>query len=140
MKVVLDTNVLVSGIFFGGIPGKILDAWANHEFDLFLSPNILHEYIKVIHRSATMTDKSMIRYWVYTIAKHARHIPDTSSESVISRDPHDDKFLWCATAAKAQYLVTGDKDLTVLEDRYDFPFKILSPRSFVHVLSPPPSK
>ena len=47
MRVVLDTNVVASGIFFGGQPGRILAAWAAGEFTLILSPAILAEYRRV---------------------------------------------------------------------------------------------
>lgn len=47
MKLVLDTNVLVSGIFFGGVPGRVLTAWSVGEVDLVLSPAIVDEYRRV---------------------------------------------------------------------------------------------
>lgn len=47
MRLILDTNVLVSGIFFGGPPGRILDAWASGAVELVLSPAILEEYRRV---------------------------------------------------------------------------------------------
>ncbi len=47
MNVVLDTNVLVSGLLFGGVPGRILDAWSNGAIRLVISPSILEEYRRV---------------------------------------------------------------------------------------------
>ena len=47
MRAVLDTNVLISGVFFGGLPGRILSAWAAGRFDLVLAPDILEEYRRV---------------------------------------------------------------------------------------------
>lgn len=47
MRVVLDTNVLVSGIFFGGVPGQIVDAWSEDRLSLVLTPEILEEYARV---------------------------------------------------------------------------------------------
>ena len=52
MKVVLDTNVLISGIYFGGIPGKILEAWGAGRFQLLVSTEILQEYLNVVERLA----------------------------------------------------------------------------------------
>jgi len=54
MKVVLDTNVLVSGIFFSGPPAEILRAWSQGKFKLVLSPEIIDEYTRV---SAELADK-----------------------------------------------------------------------------------
>ena len=47
MKLVLDTNVVVSGIFFGGVPGRVLAAWSVGAVDVVLSPDILEEYRRV---------------------------------------------------------------------------------------------
>ena len=47
MRVVLDTNVVISGVFFGGIPGRIVTAWADRRFTLVISPEILLEYQRV---------------------------------------------------------------------------------------------
>ena len=54
MRVILDTNVFVSAVFFGGKPGKILKAWRDGEVRLVLSPDILEEYIEVLHRLETL--------------------------------------------------------------------------------------
>ena len=48
MKIVLDTNVLVSGIFFGGIPFRILEHWISDDLEIIATPDILNEYVRVI--------------------------------------------------------------------------------------------
>ena len=48
MQIVLDTNVLVSGIFWGGMPHKILDLWADQKLEVFVTPEILLEYQDII--------------------------------------------------------------------------------------------
>lgn len=53
MRVVLDTNVFISGIFFGGIPSKILNAWKNKNVTLIISPAILDEYRRVLLELST---------------------------------------------------------------------------------------
>jgi predicted nucleic acid-binding protein len=52
MKVVLDTNVLISGIYFGGLPGKILEAWGARQFQLLVSTESIQEYLNVAERLA----------------------------------------------------------------------------------------
>ena len=52
MRVILDTNVLVSGIFFGGVTGRIVDAWSEDLLALVLMPDILEEYARVGHDMA----------------------------------------------------------------------------------------
>lgn len=133
MKAVLDTNVLVSGIFFGGVPGKILDVWTEKRFEIFVTPAILEEYVNTLHAIGGKGAGPLKSYWIAAIAEHAHHLLDpTAAYPRVCRDPHDDKFLYCAASVKADYLVTGDKDLKILEGSYDF--KIISPRIFLTVL------
>jgi len=47
VRIIVDTNVVMSGVFFGGVPGRILDAWAQGRLELVLSPDILQEYRRV---------------------------------------------------------------------------------------------
>ena len=53
MRIVLDTNVLISGIYFSGLPGKILQAWRSQKLQLAVSTEILEEYLNVAERLAT---------------------------------------------------------------------------------------
>ncbi|HDQ03521.1 MAG TPA: putative toxin-antitoxin system toxin component, PIN family [Deltaproteobacteria bacterium] len=59
MKVILDTNVLISGIFFSGPPAKILEAWQDRKFTLVISPEIFLEYKKVAERICKKTRPSI---------------------------------------------------------------------------------
>lgn len=54
MKIVIDTNVFVSGVFFGGPPGYILEAWQDGLFQVAVSPEILDEYVRVGNELATV--------------------------------------------------------------------------------------
>ena len=132
MRVVLDTNVLVSGIFFQGIPGKIVDAWVDGRFSLFISPSILEEYARVINDLAAEHENSMAFEWMEILAELSHLIPNSSSATPYSRDRQDDKFIECAISAKADYLVTGDKDLTQISET--FSFKIITPSKFLAYL------
>ncbi len=132
MKVVLDTNVLVSGIFFGGVPGKILDAWTERKFEIFVTPSIFDEYAGTLQTFGGRGADSLRAYWIAAIAEQAHHTLDPQTHPRICRDLHDDKFLYCAVSVKADYLVTGDKDLKSVEGPYHF--KIISPRAFLNIL------
>lgn len=109
MKTVLDTNILVSGIFFGGVPGKILDAWAESRFEIYVTPSILDEYADVLNAYGGKEAGYLRDYWIAAIAEHAHHVLDPTIYPRVCRDPQDDKFLYCAVSVKADYLVTGDK-------------------------------
>jgi putative PIN family toxin of toxin-antitoxin system len=59
MKVVLDTNVLISGIYFGGLPGKILEAWGARQFQLLVSTEIHQEYLNVVETPKAFVSESL---------------------------------------------------------------------------------
>ena len=133
MRIVLDTNVLISGIFFGGIPSRILDEWGLDRFSVYASPSILDEYLRVIDRMrSTEAHKAMADQWSAMLPKVCRMVPDQRLSHPVSRDPSDDKFIACALNAKAAYLVTGDLDLKTLPPQSGF--KIVSPKDFLNIL------
>jgi putative PIN family toxin of toxin-antitoxin system len=110
VRVVLDTNVLVSGIFFGGLPARVLDAWADGRLELVLSPAILDEYLRVCERIAESRPALEYESVLAAIAGHGVLVADTTWEKPITIDPDDDKFMLCARAADA-VVVSGDFDL-----------------------------
>lgn len=115
MRVVLDTNVVVSGAMWRGNPAAILNAWADNRFEAVASPEILEEY----EESLLLVGKKVGRLefaerWSLVLRERLQMVePERKVE--LCRDPDDDKFLSCALAADAMYLVSGDKDLGVLE-------------------------
>ena len=133
MRVVLDTNVLISGIYFGGIPGRIVDAWLDVKFTACITPSIYEEYLKVIDRfSKKGTSPIVERDWPTLLPEICYMISDQRLSQPISRDPGDDKFIACAVGAKASHIVTGDLDLKTIPPRLDF--KIVSPEEFLNIL------
>ncbi|MBW7902682.1 MAG: putative toxin-antitoxin system toxin component, PIN family [Rhodocyclaceae bacterium] len=133
LRVVLDTNVLLSGIAFpGSVPGKILSAWRLGSLDVVLSEFIIEELRRVlprlVHRhgltSAEIDDLlDILSIQAEILAPHA---PDEQ----LLRDMNDLPVLGTLLAAiqsgSVDYLITGDKDLLVLGDRYP----IVSPADF----------
>jgi uncharacterized protein len=129
MRVVLDTNVLVSGIFFHGIPGKILDAWVNDQFELSASPLILDEYARVIFELAGEKEDLLAMEWISNLFGLSHVVPEPSANTSHCRDPKDDKFIHCALSSRAKYLVSGDKDILSLTQ--NFPFRVIPPQKFL---------
>lgn len=113
MKIVVDTNVIISGIFFGGAPGEILNAIVESKIKAYATAEIVEEYFEIIDemlsRKQGKFDKQMLSPLI-----DALEMIETTTHIEISRDP-DDKFIECAKDAKAVYIVSGDKDLLVLE-------------------------
>lgn len=110
MKVILDTNVLVSGLFFSGTPSRILKAWDSGQFTLFASLEILDEYERVIHELSPKKPTFDADKAITFIRKKVRMVKPTPLPHQICDDPDDDKFIACALTAKA-IIVTGDKAL-----------------------------
>lgn len=132
MKVVLDTNVLASGIFFGGLPEKILNAWLQDKFIVYATPSILNEYLRVLVKMDKEEADERVLQWMASLSELCHLVPDLPGQKPISRDASDDKFLYCAAHTQVNYLITGDSDLKVLEDTHSF--KIVSPKQFLEIL------
>lgn len=129
MKLVLDTNVLISGIFWTGQPNQILIAWKSNRFKLVISPEILEEYRRVGEELSRKYNQIDINPIIDLILLSSEIVIPPKLRLSICRDPDDDKFITCALAAKAAVIVTGDKDLLVLNGYRKL--DILKPRNFI---------
>ena len=128
LRVVLDTNVLVSALAFpGSIPGRILSAWREGELDLVLSRYILDEMVRVLPRLPRITlTPAEIRDLADSFLFMAEIVEPSTEPEAALRDQADQPVLGTLRAAQADYLVTGDKDLLALAQRYP----ILTPAIF----------
>ena len=130
MKVVLDTNVLVSGIFWKGVSRAVLELWAKETFEVVLSPLILEEYERLLAEMERKRATGLADAWMRFIVKHSVMIyPE--GEFRLCRDPDDDKFLHCAVSAGARVLVSSDNDLLVLKRVAGV--DILTPRKLLQI-------
>ncbi len=132
MRIVLDTNVLVSAIFFAGTPGKILTAWRAGLVTLVVTPLILDEYRRVAAELAAKFRGIDIDPILDLITIHAEIVNDRTFPEPICRDPDDDKFLACAASAGAT-IVSGDKDLLAIDGTLGV--RVLTPRAFADTLT-----
>ncbi|MBM4277945.1 MAG: putative toxin-antitoxin system toxin component, PIN family [Deltaproteobacteria bacterium] len=121
MKVVLDTNVFVSGVFFGGPPRKILEAWRDDKIQLLLSPEILEEYQRVLHELAVAFPGIEVEALMDFLILHSEIVVPIPLHPVIQADPSDNKFLECAVAGKGTCIVSGDKHLLKLVEFREIP-------------------
>lgn len=114
MKIVIDTNVLISGVFFGGYPRKIISSIVGKKFNACATVEIINEYEEtvqeMIERKQGHLDRTILAPLINVL-----EIIEPVSVIKASRDPDDDKFIGCAKDAHALYIVSGDKDLLVLE-------------------------
>ena len=133
LRVVLDTNVLLSGIAYpASVPGKIMAAWRHGSVEVLLSSHILDELRRVLPRLAhrhglTSTE---IDDLVDILSIQAEVIEPQPGVEPALRDVDDQAVLGTLLAARktggADYLITGDKDLLAMAERYP----IVTPAKF----------
>jgi len=129
MKVVVDTNVLVSGVFFGGMPSRILEAWRDKRIDVVVSPDILEEYRRVgEHLETQFTDVSLAPF-LALLVMNAEIIEPPDLPEQVSRDSDDDKFIARALAGGCHVIISGDKDLLSISGYRGV--KVVAPREFL---------
>lgn len=129
MKLIVDTNVFISGIFFSGPPFMILDAWRRGKVTLVISPEILDEYQRVGERLAEKFAGVNIDDWIELLMLKAILVNALPLPARICDDPDDDKFLACAVAGKTKYICSGDKHLLDVSGYHNI--NILRPRVFL---------
>ncbi len=117
MKIVVDTNVVISGIFFGGNPRKIVEAVAAGSIDAYATTEIIDEYTEIID-SMIERKQGRINQSILSPLFSAMKIIETGTNIDVCRDPDDNKFIECAVDAKALYIVSGDNDLLDIKE-YD---------------------
>ena len=111
MKVVMDTNVFISGVFFSGAPYLVLQTWRDQKIQVVISPEIMAEYRRVgeiFAEEQPGVDLSKMLDYVFQNAPiyEAPAIPEP-----VCTDPDDDKFFACALASGSKLIVSGDKHL-----------------------------
>jgi uncharacterized protein len=128
LRVVLDTNVLVSGLAYpGSIPGHIVNIWRQGGIDVVLSRYILDEIASVLPRlSRIQLSSSEIRDLVDSLMFLADVIEPDAERETAFRDPADQQVLGTLRSSRADYLITVDKDLLVLAHKYP----IVTPATF----------
>jgi putative PIN family toxin of toxin-antitoxin system len=120
LRVVLDTNVLVSGLAYPqSIPGRIVSAWRQGALELVLSRFILDEMVRVLPKLRRIKmSTAEIRDLADSFMFMAEVVEPAGEPDEELRDRADQSVLGTLRAAHADYLITGDKDLLVLANRY----------------------
>ena len=129
MRIVLDTNVLISGIYFSGPPGRILAAWHSGKFQLAVSIEILEEYLNVAERLASRYSGVEYEGILGLIVQNAQLVQGADLPEPVSEDPDDDKFLACALASNTRIIVSGDSDLLRVSGYADI--RVITPKRFI---------
>lgn len=129
LKVVMDTNVFVSGLFFSGPPYQILKAWQSGEFELVGSQVILDEYRRVGEILAEEHPGINLNPILTFIIEYAKVYEPAKLKEPVCEDSDDDKFIACALASGSRVIISGDKHLLKVSGYQGI--EVLKSRSFV---------
>lgn len=134
MKVVFDTNVVVSASFWQGVPFLCLAAWAQGHCEAVVSPVLLAEYHETIEELHLEYPGRPFVAWADALTESATLVFPVDRAPGATSDPGDEMILECTLAAEADYIVSGDKKhLLPLRQFRDIP--IISPSDFLRRLA-----
>ena len=129
MRVILDTNVFVSGVFFSGPPYRILEAWRGGKLQLVASQEILEEYQLVGETLAGQFAGVNLQPIIDLVTTNAEVFPNQVLPESICEDPDDDKFIACALAGRCRVIISGDRHLLKVSGFREL--TVMSPRRFI---------
>lgn len=129
MRIVLDTNVFISGVYFNGPPYQILKAWRNHEFQIVISLEILDEYHRVGEELSAQFPEVDLDPILELFTTKAKLIEAALLDEAVCDDPDDDKFFACAIVGGANLIVSGDKHLLKMSGYQGI--EVVRPRQFI---------
>ncbi len=128
LRVVLDSNVFISAILFGGKPEKIVNLARCGEIELISSLSIINEVLTVLKKKFNWNDWQVSQVGI-AIREMSTIITPISIIKTITIDDTDNRVLECAYEGKADYIVSGDRHILSLK-QYEG-IKILSPAKFL---------
>lgn len=129
MKIILDTNVLISGIFFKGPPSQILKLWREKRLELIVSEEIFEEYTLVCKRLHAKYSNIDIDEIIDLVAMNAHFYQEAEINTPITLDPDDDKFIKCALAGDVKIIISGNKHLLDVNGYQGI--EVISPSGFI---------
>ncbi|GIK66246.1 MAG: putative toxin-antitoxin system toxin component, PIN family protein [Chloroflexota bacterium] len=139
IRAVLDTNVIVSGLLWGGLPSLVFQAARDELFVAILTESLLSETINVLARDKFAEQLAARQINLESLAMQYRAaaeiVEPAEVPTGIVRDPKDVMILACAVGGKADFIVSGDKDLLTLVSYEQIP--ILTAEQFLDRLSNP---
>ncbi len=132
MKLVLDTNIFISGILSPeGNAGKILEEWRKQSLDVISSEALLNEIKQTLQYPKILKiikwDMETLNQFIDLLYFFTTVVEIEGVEAEVPKDKNDEKILATYIAGNADYIITGDQDLLALKDKY----KIITPKDFV---------
>jgi len=138
MRVVLDANIYISSLISSkGNPASIINKWLGGEFEVLISQSIVDEILRVTNYDRLQKKYKKIREnrleFVELISEQGIWIEPTETLTIVTTDGSDNRYLECAIAGGATYVVTGDEHL--LEIGSHKGINVITPAAFVTLLN-----
>jgi len=128
-KVVIDTNVLVSDLLFGGHSGELITLWKERRIQPLSSRDIMQEYLRVLaYPKFRLTEEEIEYVFSQEVLPWFEVIMVKLGQPFVIDDPSDDKFIWCALEGRAEAIISSDHHLLRL---ISCPVPIFSPSEFL---------
>jgi len=112
---VIDTNVYISAIFWGGKPRKVVDLGRDKKIHIFSSVDIEKEVAEKLMTKFKF-DEEEVNQILLDISTFTIPVRVTKRIQAVTDDPDDDKFIECAVSCKADYIISGDRHLLALKE------------------------
>jgi len=129
LKIVLDTNVFISGVFFTGPPYKILKAWRDGRIQILISEEIIEEYRRVGELLSKQFADIEFGPILQLLTINAELVQPRTLTAPVCEDPDDDKFFECAISGNCNLIVSGDNHLLKASGHKGI--EVIRPRNFV---------
>lgn len=131
IKVVIDSNIYISGILFSGNPRIILDLAIKGKIQVYISPDILSELKDVLSKKKFSFSPNIIQSIIGEIESITTLIVPLKKHNIVTRDIDDNIIVDCAIESNAEFIITGDNDLLSLKEFKNV--KIIKPVDFLEL-------
>ena len=128
MKIVLDTNVIVSALVFGGLPRRVFEMVESGSFSFYYSPAIETETYRVLRDTFGWDEEKLERY-LPALWRLGERVVTRIRVRAVRDDPDDDRIIECAVASAAEAIVSGDGHLLKMKSYKGI--QILSPKELL---------
>jgi len=131
-RVVIDTNIYISAVFWGGKPREVVDLGRDENILVFTSLDINGEIREKLKTKFGLNDEEVDRI-LLDFSTFTVPVKVTKRIQVVSDDPDDDKFIECALSCDADFIISGDKHLLKMKEYAGI--KIFKAKEFLSVFS-----
>lgn len=128
-KVVIDTNVLISAFMFSGMPNQVLQEVIKEKCDLYLSHEILNEFLHVLSRPKFQLTEPQVKLFYEELIHITNIVYPQKKLKIVKVDPSDDILFECALEAGSGFLISGNRH--VLNIGHYRTTKVITPREYI---------